>query len=137
MVEMDREADAVLIGRSLEAPLVFGGVFDRHFDYVHRYLARRVGSDLADDLASETFTTAFRVRARYDTAHDDARPWLLGIATNLIRHHRRDEARRLRAYARVEVARAAGIEEGCGNKDAWSIADLYDEALGVEFVIYE
>ena len=34
--------------------------------------------------------------------------------------------------------RAYGSQKGwCGNKDAWSVADLYDEALGVEFVIHE
>lgn len=108
---MDLETDAALIARSLDAPLVFGAVFDRHYDFVHRYLARRVGSDVADDLASETFTTAFRVRAGYDIAHADARPWLLGIATNFVRHHRRAEVRRLRAYGRVEAAPAPGIEE--------------------------
>ncbi len=108
---MDQEPDAALIARSLDAPLVFGAVFDRHYDFVHRYLARRVGSEVAEDLASETFTTAFRVRDRYDVGHADARPWLLGIATNLVRHHRRAEVRRLRAYGRVEVAQAAVIEE--------------------------
>jgi hypothetical protein len=81
---------------------VFAIVFDRHYDTVHRYLARRVGPDLADDLAAETFTEAFDVRLRFDTTHPNARPWLLGIATNLLRHHHRSEARRLRAYARLD-----------------------------------
>jgi len=108
---MEQEPDAALIAASLDTPVAFAAVFDRHYDFVHRYLGRRVGLDIADDLASETFTTAFRVRARYDLAHTDARPWLLGIATNLVRHHRRAEVRRLRAYERIEVAQAAGIEE--------------------------
>lgn len=95
-------SDAHIIAASRVEPLVFADVFDRHYDAVHRYLARRVGSDLADDLAAETFTTAFDVRHRYDTAHPDARPWLFGIATNLLRHHHRGEARRLRAYARLD-----------------------------------
>lgn len=108
---MDQEPDAALIAASLDTPVAFAAVFDRHFDFVHRYLGRRVGPDIADDLASETFTTAFRVRARFDLVHIDARPWLLGIATNIVRHHRRAEVRRLRAYARIEVAQAAGIDE--------------------------
>ena len=95
-------SDAQIIAASRVEPLVFAAVFDRHYDAVHRYLARRVGSDLADDLAAETFTTAFDVRRRYDTARPDARPWLFGIATNLLRHHHRGEARRLRAYARLD-----------------------------------
>lgn len=96
------ESDAAVIAASRDAPLAFAAVFDRHFDTIYRYLARRVGRDDADDLASETFTTAFRLRSRYDLAHTDARPWLFGIATNLVRHHRRSEARRLRAYDRLE-----------------------------------
>ena len=108
---MDHESDAALIAASIDTPVAFAAVFDRHYDFVHRYLARRVGFDLSDDLASETFTTAFRVRARYDLSHSGARPWLLGIATNLIRHHRRAEVRRLRAYERLEAEHAAGIDE--------------------------
>jgi RNA polymerase sigma factor (sigma-70 family) len=108
---MEQDPDAALIAASLDTPVAFAAVFDRHYDFVHRYLGRRVGLDIADDLASETFMTAFRVRARYELARPDARPWLLGIATNLVRHHRRAEVRRLRAYERIDVARAAGIEE--------------------------
>jgi RNA polymerase sigma-70 factor (ECF subfamily) len=95
-------SDAQVIAASRASPLAFATVFDRHYDAVHRYLARRVGPDLADDLAAETFTEAFDVRLRFDTTHPNARPWLLGIATNLLRHHHRSEARRLRAYARLD-----------------------------------
>ncbi len=108
---MDQEPDAALIAASIDTPVAFAAVFDRHYDFVHRYLGRRVGFEVADDLVSETFTTAFRVRARYDLAHSDARPWLLGIATNLVRHHRRAEVRRLRAYERLETEAAVGIDE--------------------------
>ena len=108
---MDQEPDAALIAASIDTPVAFAAVFDRHYDFVDRYLRRRVGLDVADDLVSETFTTAFRVRASYDLAHSDARPWLLGIATNLVRHQRRAEVRRLRAYERLETEAAAGIDE--------------------------
>jgi RNA polymerase sigma-70 factor (ECF subfamily) len=99
---VDAGSDAQVIAASRADPLVFATVFDRHYDAVHRYLARRVGQDLADDLAAETFTEAFDARLRFDTTHPSARPWLLGIATNLLRHHHRSEARRLRAYARLD-----------------------------------
>jgi RNA polymerase sigma factor (sigma-70 family) len=59
-----------------------------------------VGADLADDLTSEIFSVAFRRRSSYDDTREDARPWLYGIATNLVRRHHRTEQRRLRAYAR-------------------------------------
>jgi RNA polymerase sigma factor (sigma-70 family) len=95
--------DAEAIRRSLTDPVAFTAVFDRHFRAVHRYLHRRGGRDLADELAGETFRVAFEGRARWSQTTPDARPWLLGIATNLLRRHRRTEERRLRALARRGV----------------------------------
>jgi RNA polymerase sigma factor (sigma-70 family) len=88
--------DASMIERSVTEPERFAVVFDRHASHIHRYLARRVGQQAADDLVAETFLTAFRKRTRYDTSHPDARPWLYGIATNLVGRHRREELRRYR-----------------------------------------
>jgi len=81
----------------------FEELFELHFDAVYAYLARRLGPDLARDLASETFTRAFAARRRYEAGRGEARPWLFGIANNLLRHHYRDEERRLRALARLDV----------------------------------
>jgi RNA polymerase sigma factor (sigma-70 family) len=94
--------DAETIAGSGERPERFAEVFDRHFVAVHRFLQRRVGRHLADDLAAETFAEAFRRRDRYDGS-PDARPWLLGIAVNLVRRHYRSERRQLLAYARTGV----------------------------------
>lgn len=77
-------ADAVLISDSFTTPERFAGLFDRHAPVIHRYAARRLGPDAADDLVAETFLLAFARRAGYDTRYPDARPWLFGIATNLI-----------------------------------------------------
>ncbi|HEX3615677.1 MAG TPA: RNA polymerase sigma factor [Solirubrobacteraceae bacterium] len=85
--------DGAAIARSLHDPEAFAEVFDRHFAFVHRYIARRAGRDRAEDLAAQTFTVAFSHRGRY---HDDlgtARPWLLGIATNLLRAAARGDQR--------------------------------------------
>ena len=60
-----------------------------------------LGEISGEDLGSETFAVAFEFRQRYDETRSDARPWLFGIATNLIRRHRRDEIRKLRAYERA------------------------------------
>ncbi|MFC8221415.1 RNA polymerase sigma factor [Streptomyces sp. NPDC057362] len=103
-VRADAESDASVIARSRDEPEAFAVLFDRHADAVHRYVARRLGGEVADDLVAETFTTAFQQRHRYDPdrgAGDDARPWLFGIATNLVGRHRRAEARRFKAMARV------------------------------------
>ncbi len=85
------------------SPAGFATIFDRHFDAVHAYLQRRIGPDVADELTSQTFLVAFDGRAHYDPAQPDARPWLFGIATNLLRRHHRAEQRQLRAYARSAI----------------------------------
>ena len=85
--------DGAAIARSLHHPEAFANVFDRHFAFVHRYVARRAGRDRADDVASQTFTVAFAHRGRYRDDLGTARPWLLGIATNLLRAEYRGDAR--------------------------------------------
>lgn len=94
-------SDAAAVRTSLVSPQAFAVVFERHFDAVHGYVQRRVGRDLAEEIASETFTRAFDRRDKYDLNRDDAGPWLLGIATNLLRRHWRSEQRRLLAYGRA------------------------------------
>ena len=96
------DSDAAIIEASRGDPERFAAIFDRYFGEIHRYLARRVGGEAADDLAAEVFLAAFSQRRRYDAARGCARPWLYGIATNLVGAHRRQEARYLRALARVE-----------------------------------
>jgi RNA polymerase sigma-70 factor (ECF subfamily) len=101
----DLAGDAAVIQRSRHEPESFATVFDRYYVEVHGYIARRLGPSLADDAASETFLVAFAGRGRYDLAQRDARPWLYGIASNLVARHHRAERRRYRAMAR------AGVEE--------------------------
>src|SRR4051794_8951625 len=88
--------DSTLISNSRSRPEQFAGIFDRHAATISRYLARRVGHAVADDLTAETFLVAFRQRDRYDAEQPDARPWLYGIASNLLRRSKRDEVRQLR-----------------------------------------
>jgi RNA polymerase sigma factor (sigma-70 family) len=80
----------------------FDAAFQAEFASLHRYVARRVGASAADELAAETFAVAFRNWERLDPARP-VRPWLYGIAANLMRHHWRKERRMLRAYARTGV----------------------------------
>ena len=87
------------IAASLVDSQRFAAVVDRHFAEIFRYLARRVGRENAEDLGAETFIVAFSARNRYDLSRANALPWLYGIATNLIRRHRRTEVRMLMAYA--------------------------------------
>jgi RNA polymerase sigma factor (sigma-70 family) len=94
--------DAAVIERSVRDPESFAALYDRHAAALHRYVARRLGEGVADDIVADTFLAAFRKRACYDPgAARDARPWLYGIAANLIGKHTRSEVRMLRAYART------------------------------------
>jgi RNA polymerase sigma factor (sigma-70 family) len=93
--------DAAVLARSLEHPEIFALLYDQYAPDIHRYAARRLGDAAADDITSETFLIAFRTRARYDLARVSARPWLYGIAANLIGKQRRSEVRALRALART------------------------------------
>ncbi|MGP3921819.1 RNA polymerase sigma factor [Streptomyces sp. 8N616] len=95
--------DADIVAQSLERPELFARLYDRYAPDIHRYAARRLGDGAADDITAETFLVAFRSRARYDTARVNARPWLYGIAANLIGKQRRTEVRALRALARTDV----------------------------------
>lgn len=103
--------DSTLIGNSIGDPEVFASLFDRHADEVHRYAARRLGPELAEDVTAEVFLVAFRARARYDRSRTDARPWLYGIATNVVSQHRRAERRRTQAMAKVAVERPGSFDE--------------------------
>jgi RNA polymerase sigma factor (sigma-70 family) len=93
--------DAAVIQLSRHEPEQFTALFRRHAPYIQRYVVRRLGRDAADDIVAETFLLAFRQRDSYDQTCPDARPWLYGIATNLIGRHRRAEIRLYRALART------------------------------------
>jgi RNA polymerase sigma factor (sigma-70 family) len=94
-------SDANVIARSLGRPEQFALIFHRHFGVVHSYLARRVGPSSADHLAAQTFVVAFERRHSFSAGAADARPWLFGIATNLMRNEWRAEQRSLAALARL------------------------------------
>jgi RNA polymerase sigma factor (sigma-70 family) len=93
--------DAELIGRTPREPEAFAGVFDRHYDAIHRYASARLGPSDGEEVAAQTFLVAFERTDRYDPGRPDARPWLFGIATNLIHRHRRTHGRAERANARL------------------------------------
>jgi len=110
VVAAARLDDAAAIELSLNHPEQFAVIFDRYAAQLHRYAARRLGPAVADDLVADVFLIAFGRRGRYDTGQASARPWLYGIATNLISRHRRAEARMYRALARTGVDPVAELD---------------------------
>ena len=97
-------SDAAVIGRSLDEPEAFGLIYDRHAATVLRFLGRRVGAGVAEGLVGELFRIAFERRKTFDASRASALLWLYGIGSNLLLKHRRGEARRLRASARMVAA---------------------------------
>jgi RNA polymerase sigma-70 factor (ECF subfamily) len=88
-------------------------LFDEYFADIHRYIARRLSEDAADDLAAEVFVIA--LHGGYDPSIGPARPWLYGIATNLVARHRRTEVRRWKAIGRA-AKRDGASHEGHENE---------------------
>jgi RNA polymerase sigma-70 factor (ECF subfamily) len=93
--------DAAIISQSVVDTEWFSLIVERHATSVFRYLASRVDRSTSEDLLADVFEAAFQARNRYDTHYESALPWLLGIATNVIRHHRRSEVRHASMVRRV------------------------------------
>jgi RNA polymerase sigma factor (sigma-70 family) len=98
--ELPGQTDSELIARARADPAAFAGIFDRYHAELYQYLRRRTGPAQGADLAAEVFLTAFARRAAYRPYGDSARPWLYGIAHNLLRAQARRERRQRLAYLR-------------------------------------
>jgi RNA polymerase sigma-70 factor, ECF subfamily len=116
-------SDSATIAGSLERPESFAGIFDRHYVAVHRYLARRASSAEADDLASMTFVVAFERRRSFRPDSTSARPWLLGIATNLLRERHRVERRERGTLVLLNAERAADAHSASGGPETERLAE--------------
>ncbi|MGO2141847.1 MAG: RNA polymerase sigma factor [Leucobacter sp.] len=103
--------DAEILARSRDRPEEFATLYQRRAGAVFSYVASRLGGDAAEDITSAAFLVALERLDRYDTSVPNALPWLLGIATRLIRRHRRDEIATWKALAR-EGAAAGFDREG-------------------------
>lgn len=77
-------------------------------------------------MVGDTFLAAFRQRTRYDLTRIDARPWLYGIASNLIGRHRRDEVRAYRALAR---SGRDPVTDSCEDVEARVVAEAAEPQL--------
>ncbi len=92
----------------------FGVVFDRYAQDVYRYCWRHgavptLGVD-AEDLMSVVFLEAWRTRSRLVVVDGTLRPWLLGVAANVVRNQRRS-LRRHRAAMRRLPALDVSLDE--------------------------
>jgi RNA polymerase sigma-70 factor (ECF subfamily) len=87
------EADLIARWRTGDRE-AFAALIERHHRAVYGFLrARLIQASDADDMTQEVFLRFYESRTRFDTAAL-VRPWLLGIARNLLREHVRDVKRR-------------------------------------------
>lgn len=114
--------DSEIIQRSLQQQAVFAELFDRRARAVNAFATYRIGRHAAEDVLSETFLVAFRRRADFDTGVESAAPWLLGIASRLIRRHRALEAKHWRSFAasvsQQEHSSPGGLDDAMSRVDA-------------------
>ncbi len=83
----------------------FSSFYRRHLAEVLAYLLRETGDpELAADLAAEVFSAVLLAAGRYESRHDSALPWVIGIA----RHKLLMSWRRGRVEARAR--RRLGLE---------------------------
>jgi RNA polymerase sigma factor (sigma-70 family) len=95
--------DAEIFAESVRDPERFEEIFQRHYDSLLRYARQRIGHDIGEEIAERTMVIAFEQRESYDRRFPSAKGWLFGIATNLIRHHVRDEHTHLLALGRLPI----------------------------------
>ncbi|MQY05178.1 RNA polymerase sigma factor [Actinomadura macrotermitis] len=80
----------------------FAQIFDEDAGVVYRHALRVLGDRAAaEDIVSLTFLEAWRLRERIRPDGESLRPWLLGIATNVLRNTGRAARRHRAALARL------------------------------------
>jgi RNA polymerase sigma-70 factor (ECF subfamily) len=87
-----------------------GDLYDRYNEPVRRFLARAT-SDAADvdDLVHATFLAAAKSAERYD-GRPCCRPWLIGIAAQLLRRRRQGASRLREILSSLTWSRASSVD---------------------------
>jgi RNA polymerase sigma factor (sigma-70 family) len=85
-------------------PEAFRELFRDYAQLVYRHAVRSTGDwAAAEDVVSLTFLEAWRLREKLRDEGESPRPWLMGIAVNVLRNTGRAARRHERALARVPV----------------------------------
>lgn len=119
-VPAEMSDEALIAACATGESAALGALFDRHHDAVRRFLGRLSGTDQRDldDLVMATFEALPRAAKNF-AGRAAVRTWMLGVASNVARHHVRSEMRRKRLF---EAAAAERTE----------IADATDDVLAQE-----
>jgi RNA polymerase sigma-70 factor (ECF subfamily) len=103
-----RERTGTQVEQSLRARVrsgdraAFEQIFVEYAKVVYRYAVRLTGDwSEAEDVVSLTFLEAWRLRKKVHPDGESLQPWLLGIATNVLRNRRRSARRHQDALTRL------------------------------------
>jgi RNA polymerase sigma factor (sigma-70 family) len=87
-----------------------GELYDRHQGPLRRFIARATAdAEDVDDLVHATFLAAAKSAGRYD-GRPSCRPWLIGIAVQLLRRRRRAFGRLLAVLSSLGGPRTAVVD---------------------------
>jgi RNA polymerase sigma factor (sigma-70 family) len=87
-----------------------GELYDRYREPVRRFVARATSdADDVDDLVHATFLAAAKSAGRYD-GRPWCRPWLIGIAAQLLRRRRQSLGRFLAVLSSLRATRATAAD---------------------------
>ena len=109
---------------SQSAEARFRSLFGDNYRSVVAYFERRIGSDEAFDAADDVFLVAWR-RLDDIPSGDRARPWLFGVARNVLANRRRGSARFGRLLARLPATGAYPV----GNPEPVVIQRAEEQAV--------
>jgi RNA polymerase sigma-70 factor (ECF subfamily) len=88
-------------------PDAFAELFESFARAVYNHAFRMTADwSAAEDAVALTFLEAWRLRAKVDEEGGSLRPWLLGIATNVLRNTARANRRRRAAHNRLPAERS-------------------------------
>ena len=87
-----------------------GELYDRYHEPVRRFVARATSdANDVDDLVHATFLAAAKSAGRYD-GRPSCRPWLIGIAAQLLRRRRQSFGRFLAVLSSLRATRATSAD---------------------------
>ncbi len=108
-----RSSDPELMARLARGDIgALGELYDRYQEPLRRFLVRATSdAEDVDDLLHNTFLVAAQSAARYD-GRAKCRPWLVGIAVQLLRRRRRAVARFFDVLASLTALRDRAADPG-------------------------
>jgi len=99
--------DPEILGKLAQGEIgALGELYDRYHETVRRFLARATAdAEDTDDMVHATFLAAARSAGRYD-GRPSCRPWLVGIAAQLLRRRRQKFGRFMTVLASLRNVRS-------------------------------